>query len=199
MTQTPLSSTATDRARIAVALLAALAALILFAAPAHAAGVAAADDSVLAVAITPLSRTDDARMTETVRSLVQNLREMARTHAEAGRHGEARQAYLSAAQLMREAGVLPVNEMHGAASSATAEGQSEVAAAMMDTLAADAAAFGVPLAQAQALLDAATQYGAAGRLETARDRLGAARLLMAWPNMPASSRPEEAPQVIAIR
>jgi hypothetical protein len=176
---------------------AALLALALVAAPARA-SVATMTDSVKVAPI--LSRTDDARMTPAVRAQVEEHRARALAARQAGDAAVARQEYLAAAALMREAGVLAVNEMRGAAEIAVGQGRPEDAAAMLDTLAADAKAFGVELEHAQALADAAQHYVQAGELDVARERLGDLRMLLVSPPYPpAGYRTNVQTSAVAVR
>jgi hypothetical protein len=176
---------------------AALLALALVAAPARASAATTAD-SVKVAPILP--RTDDARMKPAVRAEVEQHRARAKAERQAGNLAQARQEYLSAAALMRDAGVLAVKEMRGAADVAVAEGRPQDAAALLDTLAADAKAFGVELEHAQALADAAEMYVQAGDLDVARDRLGELRMvLVSPPYPPAGYRTGTQSSVVAAR
>ena len=176
---------------------AALLALALVAAPARAAAATSADS----VRVAPiLSRTDDARMQPSARAQVEEHRARAIAERRSGNLAQARQEYLAAAALMRDAGVLAVKEMRGAADVAVAEGRPQDAAAMLDTLAADAKAFGVELERAQALADAAEMYVQAGDLDVARDRLGELRMvLVSPPYPPAGYRTGAQSSVVAAR
>lgn len=176
---------------------AALLALALVAAPSRAFAATAADS----VKVAPiLSRTDDARMKPTVRAEVEQHRARAKEARQAGDAAVAREEYLAAAALMREAGVLPVKEMRGAADIAVGQGRPQEAAAMLDTLASDAKAFGVELEHAQALADAAEQYAQAGDLDVARERLGELRMLLVSPPYPpAGYRVPAANSAVAVR
>jgi hypothetical protein len=174
-----------------------LLALTLVAEPARA-SVATTTDSVTVAPI--LSRTDDARMKPTVRAQVEQHRTRASAARQAGDVALASQEYLAAAALMREAGVLPVKEMRGAAEIAAGQGRPQDAAAMLDTLAADAKAFGVELEHAQALADAAEQYVQAGELDVARDRLSDLRMMLVSPPYPpAGYRTNVQTSAVAVR
>ena len=177
---------------------AALLALALVAAPAQAASAATPSDSVKVAPI--LSRTDDARMKPAVRAEVEQHRARAKEARQAGDVAVARQEYLAAAALMREAGVLAVKEMRSAADIAVGQGRPQEAAAMLDTLASDAKAFGVELEHAQALADAAEQYAQAGDLDVARERLGELRMLLVSPPYPPAGYRIPAPNsAVAVR
>lgn len=183
--------------------LSALALTLLAAAPVRAM-TAAADSG----RVTPSTKTDSSRATtrmygermgDEVRAQVETHRSQARANWETGRTTKARREYMAAARLMRESGVLPTEELFAAATIALVENRPRVAAEVMDTLAADAVALGQPLVQARALLEAATQYAAAGQDDLARDRYAALRALLASPHIPDSFRSEVDARVVAQR
>jgi hypothetical protein len=164
--------------------------LALLAAPARA-SMTGADTARAAVATSP----DEA----TVRANAESHRARARTLLETGRRTQARRELLAAARVLREGGVLPEQDMLAAATLALVDERPLVAAEVMDVLAADAAAFGRPLLQAEALVHAATQYAIAGRHEIARERVATLRPLLSSPHIPESFRTEVAARIMGER
>lgn len=144
-------------------------------------------------------RTDDERMGDEVRAQVESHRAQARTFWEVGRMAQARREFLAAARLMRGAGVLPTRELLDAATIALVEERPRLAAEVMDTLAANAAALGQPLVQAQALLEATSQYAAAGQNDLATERYAVLRALLASPHIPDSFRAEVDARILVQR
>jgi hypothetical protein len=170
-------------------------ALALVAAPAQARAVST-DSARVAPASTARL---DLPIPAEVRAMIESHRAESRASFEAGRYEEARRELLTAASLMREAGVLPTDELFTVATIALVEERPLVAAQTMDDLAANAEAFGQPYVQAQALLEAATQYAAADRSDVAQERIALLRSLLASPQIPDSFRAEVASRLAAQR
>lgn len=166
-------------------------ALVLAAAPAQAR--VSSPDSARAVVSAA------APIPEAVRTRIEGHREKARALFEAGHSAEARRELMTAASLMRESGVLPSVELITVATIALVEEKPLVAAAAMDDLAANAEAFGQPDVEAQALLEAATQYAAAGEIAVARDRHELLRTVLASSKVASAVRAEVEARVVAQR
>ena len=170
-------------------------ALVLAAAPAQAR--VTTPDSARAAASAP-ARTD-AQIPEAIRARIEGHREKARALFELGHPAEARRELMTAASLMRESGVLPSVELITVATIALVEERPLVAAAAMDDLAANAEAFDQPDVEAQALLEAATQYAAAGETAVARDRHELLRALLASSKVANGVKAEVEARVVAQR
>lgn len=169
------------------------------AATADTARVASATAATKSDSVRAATRPDDARMGDEVRAQVEAHRAQARAFWQNGRNAQARREFLNAASLMSESGVLATEELLNAATIALVEERPLVAAGLMDKLAANAVAFGQPLVQAQALLEAATQYAAAGQKELALERYAVLRALLASPHIPDSFRSEVGMRIVAQR
>lgn len=170
-------------------------ALVLAAAPAQA-RVSTPDSARVA---TNASARVDAPIPEATRARIEGHRERARALFELGRNADARRELMTAASLMRESGVLPSVELITVATIALVEERPLVAAAAMDDLAANAEAFDKPDVEAQALLEAATQYAAAGEFAVARERHELLRTLLASTKVANGVRAEVEARVVAQR
>ena len=137
----------------------------------------------------------DAPIPAEVRATIDSHRAQARAAFEAGRNEQARQELLAAASLLREAGVLPSDELFAVATIALVEERPLLAAQTMDDLAASAEAFGQPWVEAQALREAASQYAAADRSDISRQRVDLLRTLLTSAQIPDSFRAELRTQV----
>lgn len=171
------------------AALLALTATVLAAAPAQAAGHAA--DPCCPPGAVVFTMAGDS-IVSAVPADAAHYTELAYASWNAGRLGRARREFLTAARLLREAGILPVAALREAAAVDFSRADAMGAAFTMDQLGQDAIAMGDPNVQMQALLDAATLYAQARRPELAQARLATIRPLLASPFLTEPVRAEVA-------
>lgn len=171
------------------AALLALTATVLAAAPAQAAGHAA--DPCCPPGAVVFTMVGDS-IVSAVPADAAHYTDLAYASWNAGHLGRARREFLTAARLLREAGILPVVALKEAAAVDFARSDMLGAAYSMDLLAQDAIVMGDPNVQMQALLDAATLYAQGRRPDVAQARLATIRPLLASPYLTEAVRAEVA-------
>ncbi|HEY8485144.1 MAG TPA: hypothetical protein VIL13_11065 [Longimicrobiales bacterium] len=117
-------------------------------------------------------------------------------HVAERRWAAAREEYLAAAGLLRADGTFAGPALRRLANSYYFQGRHLEAAAVLDTLAAEAALFGELSAEAEALFGAALLYNRSGRPAEARERVIRLQRLLTSPFLPETLKDQLVPRLV---